>query len=60
MLAETEPSLKRLTGDVLGTHAISLVYRREMLRAVPIRKVIAFVTGVMREHGERLGGVVRG
>lgn len=60
MLAETEPTLKRLTNEVLGTHRMSLVYRREMLRAEPIRKVIAFVTGVMREHAERLGGVARG
>ena len=56
MLAETEPTLRRLTSEVLGSHSISLVYRREMLRAEPVRKVIAFVTGAMREHAERLGG----
>ena len=56
MLAETEPTLRRLTSEVLGTHGMSLVYRREMLRVVPARKVIAFVTSVMREHADRLGG----
>jgi DNA-binding transcriptional LysR family regulator len=56
MLAETEPTLRRLTSEVLGTHRMSLVYRREMLRADPIRKVIAFVSGVMREHAARLSG----
>lgn len=60
MLAETEPTLRRLTSEVLGTHRISLVYRREMLRAEPVRKVIAFVTGVMREHADRLSGAARG
>ncbi|HWQ37910.1 MAG TPA: LysR family transcriptional regulator [Burkholderiales bacterium] len=56
MLAETEPSLRRLTDEVLGSHRISLVYRREMLRAQAVRKVIALVVGAMREHADRLSG----
>ncbi len=56
-LAESEPPMKRLTNDVLGTHTLSLVYRREMLLAEPVRMVMQFVIGVIREHSRLLSGL---
>jgi DNA-binding transcriptional LysR family regulator len=58
-LAEAEPTLKRLTPDVLTKHAVSLVYRREARIAEPVRVVIRFVIELMREHGDLLRGVGR-
>jgi DNA-binding transcriptional LysR family regulator len=52
MLAETEPSLKRLTPEVLGRHSISLIYRREMLLVDAVRKVIDFVVTAMQEKAD--------
>ena len=42
-LAEAEPALKRLTPEVLTKHPVSLVYRREVRLAEPVRVVIRFV-----------------
>jgi DNA-binding transcriptional LysR family regulator len=56
MLAETEPSLKRLTSEVLGRHSISLIYRREMLLVEAVREVIDFVVTTMREKANLVRG----
>ncbi|HKU99957.1 MAG TPA: LysR substrate-binding domain-containing protein, partial [Vineibacter sp.] len=56
MLAETEPALRRLTDDVLGRRAMSLVYRREMLLSETVRGVIAFITSVIRTQAARISG----
>jgi DNA-binding transcriptional LysR family regulator len=58
-LAEVEPALKRLTPDVLIKHSVSLVYRREVRLAEPVRVAIRFVIDLMRKHAEELGGTAR-
>jgi len=55
-LADAEPALKRLTPDVLTKHSVSLVYRREVRVAEPVRLVIRFVIDVMRRNAERIKG----
>jgi DNA-binding transcriptional LysR family regulator len=55
-LADAEPALRRLTSDVLTKHSISLVYRREVRIAEPVRLVIRFVIDVMRKNAERIKG----
>ena len=58
-LAEAEPALKRLTPAVLIRHPVSLVYRREVRQAEPVRVVIRFVIDVMRKHADSIKGVPR-
>jgi len=58
-LAEAEPTLKRLTRDVLIKHSVSLAYRREVRLAEPVRVAIRFVIDLMRKHAEELGGTAR-
>jgi len=58
-LAEAEPSLKRLTPEVLTKHSVSLVYRREVRLAEPAQVVIRFVIDVMRKHADQIGGAHR-
>ena len=48
--------MKRLTPDVLTTHPVSLVYRREARLAEPVRVAIRFVVEVMRKHADRIRG----
>ena len=55
-LAEEEPALRRLTPDVLTTHPIWMVYRREVRIAQPVREVINFVLEVIRTNAERIRG----
>jgi DNA-binding transcriptional LysR family regulator len=55
-LAEAEPALKRLTPDVLIKHSVSLVYRREVRLAEPVRVAIRFVIELMRKHADRIKG----
>jgi DNA-binding transcriptional LysR family regulator len=49
MAAALEPTLKRLTGEVLGTSKLWIVYRKEALIAEPTRAVIEFVAELMRD-----------
>jgi DNA-binding transcriptional LysR family regulator len=56
LAAALEPSLVRLTSEVLGTTPLSIVYRREVLVAEPIRAVIEFVTDLMRGWAGRMSG----
>ena len=58
MAAALEPSLERLTTEILGSSRLSVVYRKEMLVAQPVRAVIEFVTEVMRQHADRMSGRV--
>jgi len=55
-LAEEEPALKRLTPEVLTSHPLWLVYRREVRIAQPVRQVINFVVAVIRINAERIKG----
>ncbi len=57
VLGDTEPTLRRLSDEILGTRRLSLVYRREMLRVAPVRAVITFVASLMREHAGLISGV---
>jgi DNA-binding transcriptional LysR family regulator len=59
-LAEIEPSLKRLTPEVLTKHPVSLAYRREARIAEPVKTAIRFVIGLMRKHADVLGGKAQG
>ena len=54
--AGLEPGLKRLTGEVLGSHRLSLVYRKEVRVAEAVKVVIEFVSEVMRQHADRMSG----
>jgi len=55
-LADVEPALRRLTPAVLTTHGVSLVYRREVREAAPVRAVNRFVVDVMRRNGALIRG----
>jgi DNA-binding transcriptional LysR family regulator len=46
--ADLEPSLRRVTPEVLGSTRLALVYRKEMLVAAPVKAVIQFVSDVIR------------
>jgi DNA-binding transcriptional LysR family regulator len=56
MLADAEPSLRRVTPEVLGSRTLALVYRREARPSAALRAVIEFVAEVIDEHEERLSG----
>jgi len=58
-LAEAEPTLKRLSPEILTSHRVWLAYRREVKLAEPVRLVIRFVIDVMRKHAEMLQGAPR-
>lgn len=50
MLAEPEPRMVRVTPEILGSHPVLLVYRREIGDEAPVRAVIRFVTAVIRDQ----------
>lgn len=50
MAADLEPSLRRLTSEVLGSRPLYLVYRKEVLVSAAIAAVIDFVTDVFRRQ----------
>jgi DNA-binding transcriptional LysR family regulator len=56
-LAEAEPTLKRLTPEVLTKHPVWLAYRREARIAEPVKVVIRFVVDLVRKHAEELKGI---
>lgn len=60
VLGDPEPSLRRLTDEVLGTRKLSLVYRRELLQVAAVRTVIEFVTRLLREQSALISGVAHG
>ena len=59
MLAEAEPRMVRLVPDILGSHPVSLVYRREIGAEAPVRAVIRFVTAVIKDHAALISGEAR-
>jgi hypothetical protein len=44
---------------VVATREVSLVYRRELRLAEPVRAVIHFVVEIMRENANRVAGTLR-
>ena len=48
--------MRRLTPEVLTSHPIWMVYRREVRIAQPVREVINFVVEVIRANGEKIRG----
>ena len=56
---DEEPRLKRLTPQVLVTHPLSLVYRREATIAEPLRAVIQFAAKIIHLHADQICGVCR-
>jgi DNA-binding transcriptional LysR family regulator len=56
MLGDSEPTLRRLTPDVLATRTLSLIYRREAKVSKEVRAVIRFVGEVIREHVDQIRG----
>lgn len=62
--AEQRPQLPaavavRLTPDILGSHPVSLVYRREIGDEALVRAVIRFVAAVVRDNAALIGGEPR-
>ena len=58
MLGDAEPTLERVTAEVVAHSPLSLVYRREARLAAPVRAVIRFVIDVMEENADRITGVL--
>ncbi len=58
LLGDSESGLVRLTRTVLATRDLSLVYRREVRLAAPVRAAIAFVISVLQQHADAIGGSV--
>ena len=55
--AELEPSLRRLTPEVLGERRrLWLVYRKEVLVAQPVKAVIELVTTIMQGYTAQMAG----
>jgi DNA-binding transcriptional LysR family regulator len=56
VVADAEPTLKRLTTDLIARPTISLIYRRELKLSREVRAVIRMVVDVMRENADRIRG----
>jgi DNA-binding transcriptional LysR family regulator len=56
VLADAEAELVRLTPEVLATHTLSLVYRREMRLSAPVTAVIDFVFDIIRANSASIEG----
>ena len=56
LLADAEPTLRRLTPEPIASPLVSLVYRREARLSDEVRAVVAFVADVMREEAPRIRG----
>jgi DNA-binding transcriptional LysR family regulator len=59
LLGDMEPTVKRLTPQVLTTQDLSLVYPREFKGSASMRAAIAFVKTVVRQHARLIRGVQR-
>jgi len=55
-VAEAEPTLVRLTQQILATRSLSLVYRREVRLAEAVKVASRFVVEIMRKHAQRISG----
>jgi DNA-binding transcriptional LysR family regulator len=56
-LAEVEPTLRRLTPDVLGTRELTLVVHPDMAKVARVRAVMDFVIEVTARERSRLTGL---
>jgi DNA-binding transcriptional LysR family regulator len=56
LLGDAEPTLSRLTPEVVATMRLSLVYRREASLSKNVRAVIRFVTGTLRAQARSISG----
>jgi DNA-binding transcriptional LysR family regulator len=56
MAAAIEPSLRRLTPEVLGSRPLYLVYRKEVLVSAPVAAVVDFLVDVFRDKAAALAG----
>jgi len=59
LVADAEPTLARLTTELIARPTISLVYRREVKLSREVRAVIRMVVDVMRENEGRIRGTSR-
>jgi DNA-binding transcriptional LysR family regulator len=55
-MGDGEPTLKRLTAELLGSREIWLVFHPDVARLARVRRVIDFVTAVILEESARLRG----
>jgi DNA-binding transcriptional LysR family regulator len=55
-LADSEPSLVRLTREPIASRQVSLVYRREGRLSPELRAVVSFILEVMRKHTAAMRG----
>lgn len=56
LIGDSDPALRRLTPEVIASHKLSLVYRREARSSASVRAVARFVVEVIRQHAARIGG----
>jgi DNA-binding transcriptional LysR family regulator len=56
ILGDADPQMHRLGVDVIGHQPLSVVYRREIVRAPPIRAVLRFVKSVIKERRAAIEG----
>jgi DNA-binding transcriptional LysR family regulator len=56
-LGDPEPTLRRLTPELVATRPLALVYRSEARLSKDVRAVIRFVVEVMRENADQIGGL---
>ncbi|MER8537022.1 hypothetical protein NKH61_30390 [Mesorhizobium sp. M1005] len=50
IIGDSEPGLRRLTGEILGRQSLSVVYRREAALASSVPIIVRFLINVMRRH----------
>ncbi|HEU4412980.1 MAG TPA: LysR family transcriptional regulator [Polyangiaceae bacterium] len=56
LLADAEPALDRLTPEPLCSNQFWMVYRKESLRAEPVRAVVEFLSEMLRVHDKKPRG----
>ena len=58
LAAAPEPSLERLTTEILGSSRLSVVYRKEVLVAGHLQSVVTFLAEILVEHADAFAGKV--
>jgi DNA-binding transcriptional LysR family regulator len=56
LVGDAEPAMRRLTREVVATHELALVYRREARLSENIRIVARFVSRMVKEHAALITG----
>jgi DNA-binding transcriptional LysR family regulator len=56
-MGDEEPSLRRLTPEVLAESPLAIVYSREVRIADPVRAVFRYLTTVLRRQARKIGGI---